>query len=107
MPVETEQLVFDINANVIKAKRDIRELSDTIDQLIVSLSGALSLMRRMGVSEDMEKAIGEFQRVISTLMILHRSLLLVYTSTPLGAALGVLGAIGTGLSLSDQLFSHV
>lgn len=105
--VETEQLVFDVSANVTRAREEFQNLAEDLDKVIVMLYGVFSLMRRMGLEDDAAKAIAELQRLISTLMMLHRALVLVQTSTPLGAALGLLGVIGGGLTLTDQLRSFM
>jgi len=56
-----------------------------------------SIMRRMGLPEDIDRAITQLQKAILTVRMLTTALYYLESGTPYGWAMAILGAVGAAL----------
>jgi hypothetical protein len=103
MSSEDHVVSFSLEVNVEKAYEDIRRVQALLYRM-------LALIRRMGLPEDVEKAITRIQRLIAILNTLRLTLLaLEAASGPIGWALFGVGMLGTIVSVGDlaeEVHSH-
>jgi len=89
-----------------KAERKLDELerkaertAPKLTQIISLAYGMLGIMSRLGLPEDIDRAVGVVMRLISAVNMLRVSLLaLEAASGPVGWGLALIGIIGTGLA---------
>jgi hypothetical protein len=92
-----ETVTFNLELNVEQALSSIRR----IETLLYRIMG---LLRRMGLSEDVEKAVLSIQKLIMTIRLLHTAIVaLEAASGPVGWALAIVGMGTAALSASDFL----
>jgi uncharacterized protein YaaW (UPF0174 family) len=100
----TEQLVFDVNANVTRAKTQLKSLMDQVEQLSGAMYGALGIMSRMGLPEEAASAMRIMQQAIITANMLRSTIrLLELEMGPVGWALFAIGVVGTTVSFADSI----
>jgi hypothetical protein len=61
----------------------------------------MSLIERLGLPPEIEKAIRKVQQLVMTLRMLQISLNLMLASNPVTAALGIAGLLGTAAELGS------
>lgn len=92
---EGGDVTFHLTVDTTKALHQIRMLETLLNR-------TLSLMRRFGLPEDVEKGIMEVQRLIAALNALRLTILAVQAASgPIGWAFAAVGAVGTAISFVD------
>lgn len=99
---ESEELVFDIKADITQATREFKDFNNVLSQSISALYGTMALMRRMGLPESQQEALRDLMRIISLLNMARTSILaLQAASGPIGWAMAGIGLLGTALTASE------
>lgn len=103
---KTEQMVFDVEANVVRAKQELHSLRDDVDKLTVAVFGLLGLMGRMGLSENFSEAMRHIQRMISIVHMMRIQIKMLEAEMgPLGWTLLAIGMAGTVLTVEQEVES--
>ena len=85
-----ETITFNLELNVEQTIHEIRRLETLLFRTI-------SLLRRLGLPENVSETAAKIQRLIMTIRMLHTALVALETATgPIGWALAVVG-IGTAV----------
>jgi len=97
LSVEDHTVTFNLELNVEQTLSEIRRLETLLFRTI-------SLIRRLGLPEDIDALISKIQRTIMTVRILHTSLIaLQAASGPVGFALAGVGIATAALSFTDVI----
>jgi len=103
---ETEEVQYSITADTEQAKDQFEGLIITVNEAQVALYGMLGILRRMGLSEDVTRAITDIQRLISIMNMLRASYLaLMAASGPVGWALAGIGLAGSAVTAVGSVLS--
>ena len=104
----------EVPSNIEDAKRDLHDLKEhalmtdlTVRQCESVLIRMLSLTQRLGLPPEVEEALRQLQRMISTVRMLTVSLSLLEMSTPYGIISGAIGLAGTTLSIGEMIYDGV
>ena len=93
--VEDYQVSFSLEVNVEKAYEDIRKVQTILYR-------TLSLIRRLGLPEDVEAAIVRLQRLIAVLNTVRLAIIALETASgPYGWAMAGLGLLTTAATVGD------
>jgi len=94
---EEQTVTFNLEVNVEEAKTNIAELNRLLTTYV-------ALARRAGLPENILDAIAQIQQFRVAVQTLHRSIMLLYTTTgPIGWLIGLGGLALGGLMLADQM----
>ena len=78
----------------------------TIDIAELTLMRTLSLLRRMGLPENIDNAVNSLQRIAITARVAYSTLMILQSSlmaTPLGWVLFGVGAVGMAITAADTM----
>ena len=98
-------VTFNLELNVEQAYSEIRKLQTLLFR-------TFSIIRRLGLPENIEQAITTIQRLIMIIRLLHTTMIAFEAATgPIGYALAGLGVIYAGvamtnLDLTQEIRSH-
>jgi len=92
-----------------EAKQQIEDLKTQISSALPSfgrlesvLFRALSLTRRLGLPESMDRAIQKVERMIMAVQLLHTSLITIEASTPYGWIMALLSVSGVAITTAEM-----
>jgi len=100
--MSSETVEFNLQVNTTKAEVDVLKL-----QMLINRTMAVSnrLLKRMGAAEDLQDAIMNVQRLITTLNTLRLTILAVQAASgPIGWAMAGIGIIATALTVDDLMW---
>lgn len=102
---EVTRKTFEFEATgVEQTKRQLEDLNKYITLATSAAYGILGILRKMGLGEDVTKAITIVQRMISTLNMLRTTMIaLQLASGPWGWAMAGIGLAGTLITIGDQI----
>jgi len=88
-------VTFNLELNVEQAYAEIRKLQTLLYRVV-------ALLRRLGLPEEIDRALAIIQRTIMAARLLYTSLLaLEAASGPLGWALAIVGVTSAAVSVAD------
>jgi len=94
--MSSEDISFSLQLTVEDAVSNIRQLQTVAYQ-------TLTLLKRMGLSEDINDAITKIQRIISVLNSARLAMIALQAATgPMGWALAGVGLVATGFQAYDM-----
>lgn len=97
MSVEDHTVSFSLEVNVTKAYENIRRVQTILYRTI-------SLLRRMGLPEDVDDAIAHIQKLISILNMLRLTMIAVQAASgPIGWAMAAVSVGGTAVTIAEEL----
>lgn len=100
--IETKEFKF--RADTKQAEDDLKQLDVTLNEVISLAYGLTSILSRLGLNEDVTRALRQLQSLISTLNMLRTSMLALYAASgPVGWALAGIGVIGAGVSMAGTV----
>ena len=101
---EINRLLADIEVNLERVDQKAKTTHLSMSKALAVASGLLSLLRRMGLPEDANKALLVLQRYVMWMqqLIILSNLMLTATG-PVGWVLAGLGIAGAVLSFSDVM----
>lgn len=97
---ERVEIEYALTVNVEDATTQIRQLERLLFR-------TMSLLRRMGLPENVTAVINQIQRLITVLRMLRVSLLMLQAATgPWGWIMGGMGLAVAGLTMGDMLYDN-
>lgn len=80
---------------------NIEDAADKIKQLERLFFRVLGIIQRMGLPDDVNKAISTIRKLIATLRMLQISISLIASTNPVTAAFGIVGLVGTAVEFGS------
>jgi hypothetical protein len=97
---ETESVTFNLELNVEQPFNNVRRLETAFYRV-------LSLIRRLGLPENIDNAIMKVQKLTMVVRLLHSSINALTYSTPYGFLMSLISIVGTSLTVGEMTSEYM
>jgi len=100
-----DKILSKIDSKAIGARARTKQLTGAIRELEYITYRTLSVLQRMGLPDNLSNAMSKIQKMILTVMVLHRALMWLQSTTMYGQIMGVI-TIASGVINATDLMAE-